>query len=269
MMSTNSVNSDILLSPLRPPSLDLLSPFAWQVHQNLAYMFARRVRHDLINVQSAFQMVEMVEELRQAGSNIPLPPGFEPQEVQKRIRIALRQVGNMTNDITFLSQITNPAAYRHSFTQSPQALLNTAILNRLGSEAPLPDAITDPNLENNLVLSMNGMLESAITAFYFQWTPGLHPHTAVQHFTAKLHSDRLVLSFPIEIPQEVEPFLNELNQLPQYDSPPAIPDEVALNASTAALWLARFIILVHGGNLCLGTSLDHQPTVHIALPLAG
>jgi hypothetical protein len=70
-----AVTTQSFTSPAtRGPSLDNQSPAEWSAHLEIAYVFARHVRHDMVNVQCALQLAEVVEKMRAMGSAVPLPP---------------------------------------------------------------------------------------------------------------------------------------------------------------------------------------------------
>jgi hypothetical protein len=177
------------------PSLDNQMASEWEVHRELAYIFARHVRHDMVNVQCSLQLIEVVEKMREMGGDVALPPELQPDQVKIKVRQALKQIAAMCNDLVLLSQAANPAAYRHPHVLTGRELLETAVSARLTDTVLPADFVASPAAEARMV-SMGDMLQAAVAACCFQWTPWLQATAnPIGRLSASAHS--VEVSFPI------------------------------------------------------------------------
>jgi hypothetical protein len=230
-----------------PPSLDNQSEADWEAHREVAYVFARHVRHDMVNVQCSLQLIEVVEKMRELGGDMALPPELQPEQVKIKVKGAIKQIASMCNDLVLLSQASNPAAYRGPHALTVRELLEAALGSRLGDAGALPVGFTTGPDSEARVVAMGDMLQAAVAACCFQWTPWLHA-TAEPIGVLAAGERTITLTFPILDPV-AGGFSPKLARVPARGMRTVLEEALTTPTSELALWLARFIILLHGGTL--------------------
>lgn len=253
---------------LSQPGLENLGPREWDRHAPLAHLFARHARHDLGNVRCALEMIAMVQRVGGASEDPPdLPPDLQPRNIQAKFHFEVNKLVSISSDLALLSQTVNPAAYQPARTVSVRTLVEDSILSRLGEGQSVPPALKPDRVAAGSVSMLGDQLIAALTAFYFQWTPGLHPHDQAAQVKLEVATDRLILSFPADNRTSAASFAKHLA-----GAGPSHPDfstEKALSLTTTelALWLARFTVLIHGGLVEIDPA-DPAMSVRVTLPLA-
>jgi hypothetical protein len=235
-------------TPLGAPSLDNQSAAEWQAHRELAYVFARHVRHDLVNVQCSLQLIEVVEKMRELGGDLDLPPELQPDQVKIKVRQAIKQIASMCNDLVLLSQATTEAAYRGAHSLSVAELMETAVGSRLGEQGALPVGLSEGPAGRAHVVAMGDMLHAAVAACCFQWTPWLFS-PADPVCAASILDQAVLLSFPVLDRAMAARYVQKLPLLSGPSVHPVLQEALTTPTSELALWLARFIVALHGGSL--------------------
>lgn len=246
------------------PSLENVSDREWRRHQEVAYMFVRQSRHDMLNVCCALQMMEMVEKIQEAGPSIPLPPELQPDIVKRKVREALTQVVSMVNDTALLSQASNPVAYRSAHSMTVSELLGAAFSGR-GEGTAEPSRIL-AHEEEGRVACLGDELQAALAAFYFQWTPGIHPHDNAAGATLERAPGVVRLNIPADDIEAVAAFARRLKEIAGRDEEPLIGNPLAACTTQSAFWLARFIVMIHGGCVTLNPD-DPRLAIRVELPV--
>ncbi len=250
---------------LAQPGLDRQTPAQWELHAQLAYVFARHARHDLANVHCGVQMLEMVEQIQDGGGvEVPLPPELEPEQMKLRMRGDLKRVVSISNDLVLLSQAASPAPYRHATALPLQTLFEQAILNRLLDDAP-PPALTNLPADAR-VLVMGDMLPAALSAFFFQWTPQLTDLHRARQLRVQVQETCCVVDIPADDQEVVASFARRLQSPSDAGLTALVETNLSITTSELAFWLARHIVRVHGGYV---TADPHDPdlNVRVVLPL--
>ncbi|MBI1336922.1 MAG: hypothetical protein GC164_08170 [Phycisphaera sp.] len=250
-------------APMGPPSLKNHSEVQWHLHGDLAYMFARHVRHDLVNLHCSIQMMETVEKIRKVAGDAGIPPELAPDQVALRVKDALRKVVSMSNDMTLLAQAANPASYKNTRTESINDLLTGAILNKTTDEIPTPDNLV--NLPERLIVCMGDSLIHALSSFYFQWTPWNTPHTRAAKATAKTLDNAVRITIPSDDTEHVASFARNIKALKADATRSMVESPLTVSTTELALWLARFIVELHGGEVNIDPN-DPELAFTIYLP---
>lgn len=247
------------------PSLSNISGAMWERHETIAYHFARHARHDMVNLQCSLKLSDTAEQIaRMTGQ--ALPPELQPEAVKAKTSQALRRMIGTANDMVLLNQSTNKAAYRSCRTDSVQRLLAEAIEARLEGELNMPAGLQDPQLEGLQTVMLGDQLPAAISTFFFQWTRWLQPENAVLRASAIWMADILRLRFPADNLESVAMFARNLAGLNAENPFPPGGDNLASTTCESALWLARFIVMIHGGAVHIHPD-DPELNLDIYLPM--
>jgi hypothetical protein len=236
---------------VQSPSLNNQSQREWETHAQLAYLFARHARHDLANVHCALGMLEMVEQIQTDYPDTPLPEELNFENIRIKSRQDVKKVISISNDLVLLSQAAALPPYQNLQTSLLASLIEQHITNRLDSQQPRPDLLLSETL-NTRVVAMGDMLGVALSVFYCQWTPWSQAHQQAS-LTTVTHAPNLVrLHFPADNVEMLSQFANQLDAS-QPDEPLALPLQQHLTTSTGtmAMWLARHIIITHGGTVSI------------------
>ncbi|MGE5611816.1 MAG: hypothetical protein ACM359_21390, partial [Bacillota bacterium] len=143
----------------------------WQQQEQITYLFARHARHDVMSLQSTLSMLEMVQRMSPKEGDPPLPPELQEDQVRAKVRAAIRSLSSMAHDVILLTQATNSAAYAPAVTLGIADLLEDAIGSRLKEGDPSPTGLFEGTPAGQ-VRALGSLLQAAVAAFYFQWTPG-------------------------------------------------------------------------------------------------
>lgn len=252
--------------PIRPPSLDNLSSRQWAQHAQIAFLFARHTRHDLANIHCALGLFEMVEHLGAQEDSMPLPPELQPDQIKEKVGLDVKQLISISNDLVMLSQAANLPAYQPINTVSLGTLFEDNVLSRLDPESSLPPQKVADALGAQRVIALGNTLGAAISAFYFQWTPWMHPHGRVAGISVKSSHNRVTLGFPADDTEAVASFARRLQADPA-SAMSSISEQVLSTTTTElALWMARMIVLIHGGWVDADPD-DPGVTIRVTLPL--
>ena len=264
----SAIPVSVLSEPMPPgvPSLDNQSAGEWEAYRELAYVFARHVRHDLVNVQCSLQLIDVVAKMRELGGDVPLPPELSDEQVQIKVKQAIKQIASMSNDLVLLSQATTPAAYRHAHTLTVAELLESALGSRQGEGGTWSNVVAGSPVAGARLMAMGDMLQAAAAACCFQWTPWLHP--PAEPICGLAATDQaLLLSFPVIDAALAAGFTQKLALLPGAAVHPVLQEALTTTTSEFALWLARFIITLHGGSIALVPGRGGQ-SLQVNLPLS-
>ncbi len=251
---------------LQPPSLENQTATQWAMHQEVAYVLARHVRHDMVNVQCVLQLCDVMEMLEASGGE--LPPELQPALVQTKIKGAIRQLTHMGSDLVYLSQAANQVAYRKGSILALADLFQAAWSNRLASDGPLPPHLMDASLRAGRLVVMGDLLQAALAACCFQWSAALHPAQGLEHITARCEERALDLCFAPLDREALGGFARRLRLVGPQPPHPAVEAGPGISTTELALWMARFIVVLHGGTLAIDAD-DPDLKLHVRLPLAG
>jgi hypothetical protein len=172
---------------------------------------------------------------------------------------------SMANDQVLLSQAACPAAYRDAHTVTWGELLEEAITSRLDDQtAQAPTPPNGPAAEGRIV-ALGDMLHAALAACFFQWTPWLHPRSDRPCRLVPRGRGTCVL-FPVVDRVMVTGFAERLRQNFGAGTHPALHEPRTIPTGDLALWIAQFIVRLHGG--CLTIDLEApEPAISVCLPL--
>jgi hypothetical protein len=185
--------------------------------------------------------------------------------VQFKVKHAIKQLASMANDLVLLNQGANPAAYRNPRAVTVGEVLEMGLGTRLGDAGTLPPELMAAPAAQQRIVVLGDMLQAALSACCFQWTPWLHGlgdpicQLAAQGQTARLIFQALDGPLIEAFARRVEPAGGQ--------SGVAANDALAASTGELALWMARFIIAVHGGTLAV-TSDQGARALEVVLPLA-
>jgi hypothetical protein len=254
-----------MLSQVQAPSIDNQSPQSWQDHAHLAYCFARHARHDLANVHCALGMLEMVEQIQADHPDMPLPDELNLDTIRTKAKQDVKKVISISNDLILLSQAASTYAYQPVQCMSLGALINQNIVERLDNHQPRPDNLIADTVDARVV-AMGDMLGVALCAFYCQWTPWSQDHHNAANTTSRLNRSELTMTIPADNVDILRQFAIQLANA-QDEDPLDTPLNQHLTTSTGtmALWLARHILIVHGGSMCVDQDAPEKG-VTIVLP---
>jgi len=258
----------LLPKNVRPPSLTNQTPAQWDQHTQIAYLFARHARHDLINIHCAMGMLEAIEQTQETGNGDPLPQEMGIATIKAKLNIDVKQLISVSNDLIFLSQAASPAAYKPTHIASLATLIEDAIHLRLPENRPVPSANLIEQIGSSRVLAYGDQLTAALTAFYFQWTPWSTNHTNAARVSASLGKNQITFNFAAD---DIEPVARFARRLHSQETDPlaSLADQILSSTTTElALWMARFVVLIHGGTVDANPN-DPDLTLRIMLPLAG
>ena len=240
----------------------------WEQHAQISYLFARHARHDLANIHCAMGMLETIEQMQEAGDNTPLPPEMELTTVKAKLKIDVKQLISISNDLVFLSQAASPVAYKPIHNAPLNTLIEDAIHLRLPENHPFPSDNLIEQIGSSRVLAYGDQLTAALTAFYFQWTPWSTDHTNAARVSASLSKSQITFKFPTDDTEPVAGFARRLHSQ-ETDPLVSLADQILSSTTTElALWMARFVILIHGGAVNVDPN-DPGLTLQVTLPLVG
>ena len=254
-----------MLSQIQAPAIDNQPPQIWQDHARLAYCFARHARHDLANVHCALGMLEMVEQIQADHPDMPLPEELNLDTIRTKARQDVKKVISISNDLILLSQAASTYAYQPVQSISLGSLINQNIVERLDSQQPRPDQLITDTI-NTQVVAMGDMLGVALCAFYCQWTPWSQDHHNAAKSVVKQDGHELTMHIPADNIDVLMQFAFQLANA-QQDAPLDTPLNQHLTTSTGtmALWLARHILIIHGGAVSIDENAPENG-VTICLP---
>jgi hypothetical protein len=250
---------------LRSPKLSNASRPSWERHGQIAYRFARQAKHDMVNIQCSLRLMETMEKIRQMTGDAGLPPELQPDAVKKKTQTALNQLVSMANDMVLLSQAASPAAYDACRGEPVNTLIRSAIHGRLGEEATLPGGLVHPRGDDRMVVGMGDQLQAAIAAFYFQWTPWCHEHVRAAAARVDITEDSVHLRIAADDVESVAAFARGVEAMNDDAALPPRPDRLSITTCEMALWLARFIIELHGGAVRIDPN-DPELALEVSLP---
>lgn len=249
-----------------PPSLENLSPIQWQQHGEIAYKFARHARHDLANIHCSLGMLDIVQRVQATDNAVAVPDELQPDQIKAKMSEDVKKLVSISNDVIMLSQSTNASAYQSVYTLPITTLLESAIGSRLADEhPPLPPGVFEP-LDGKNALVYADPLVAALAGFYFQWTPWLNPHTNASRLQVYVDDDRFTISFPADDPESVASFARRLHSREASPMTAMLEQELSVTTTEFVLWLARFIVLIHGGCVDVNPN-DPLLTLHVTLPI--
>ncbi len=248
------------------PSLDNQSADQWEQHAQLAFLFARHARHDLANIHCALGMLEMVEQIQAENPEQELPEELQPHKVREKSRLDIKRIISISNDLIMLSQASSTAAYRPAHTANLSDLIVQYIADRMGSENAPPNKLLETTAQLD-VLTLGDMLGPALSTFYCQWTPWLHSHENAANATADLNDGQIYLTIPADDTELISHWGLHLNQTDHCPITQILSENLTASTAELALWLARHIILIHGGNVTV-QSESSTPQIQITLPHA-
>ena len=250
---------------IQAPSLENCSPTDWQQHAEIAYLFARAVGHDMVNIHTSMEMLEHVRQMPQPDvPDAELPEQLGAQQIRRQLSQNVVQLIGLSQNLALLNQSANAVAYEPVRSVDVAELIEEAVISRLG-DAPVPVALpAEP--DGAKVVVFGEMLSAAVTCFYFQWSPHMHEHAAASRAAAQIEDDRITLSFAADDGDSVEAFANHLHS-EQHGAIQAVARQsLATRTGELALWLARFVVLIHGGDVDVDPG-DPDLTLRLTLPL--
>lgn len=252
-------------SIIQTPSLDNASVRDWEAHSQLAYYFARHARHDLANIHCALGMLEMVEQIQADHPQTPLPEELNLENIRTKSRMDVKKVISISNDLILLSQAASHAPYQAMQSTSLREIVEQQITCRLTNHEHQPLSLLE-QLDNIRVVAMGDMLGVALCAFYCQWSPWAQSHANAAQATVQINARQIALHIPADDLESVSQFAQQLDATRE-DEPLSLPLQQCLTTSTCtmALWLARHIIIVHGGSVSIDPN-HPQDSLTIYLP---
>lgn len=255
------------IEQVQSPSLTNQNARQWERHAQLAYCFARHARHDLANIHCALGMLEMVEQIQKDYPDMPLPDELDPEKIRIKMREDIKKVTSISNDLILLSQAAAFPPYQTSQTTNLTQLIQQNIADRLDSSEQIPEQLLTSTTDISVV-TMGEMLGTALATMYCQWTPWAHTHENAALSTVTHGSGMISLHIPSDEDTMLTQFATQLASSND-DEPLAIPLEQSLTTTTGtmALWLARHIIIIHGGHVSI-TPDDPSDSLTITLPVA-
>lgn len=241
------IPTDHHLLSTQSPSLKNQSQRDWEAHAQLAYCFARHARHDLANIHCALGMLEMVEQIQADHPELPLPEELNLENIRIKARTDVKKVISISNDLILLSQSANTYSYQSAQVMSLGSLIQQQIVERLDSHESRPEALMADTTDIR-VIAMGDMLGVALSACYCQWMPWSQVHTNAVKASMTRNPHSVTLHFPTDNLEMVSQFAEQMASS-QPDDPLSIPlsQHLTTTTGTMALWLARHIIIIHGG----------------------
>ena len=259
----NLTPSSETITAVQAPSFKNLNTRAWDQSAQLAFHFACHARHDLANIHCALGMLEMVEQIQKDHPDTPLPAELDPETIRTKCSHDIKKIINISNALILLSQAAATPAYQSTQTTSLAKIIQLHITDQADNqELDTSDLLT--SAAQARVLSMGDMLGTALAVCFFQWTPWSQPHTQATQTTVTHHPHSVCLHIPGDNMEMIRQFASQLNTAS--DDPLSIPLDQHLTTCTGtlALWLARHIIIIHGGNLAVDTN---NPTNSLTVTL--
>ena len=248
------------------PSLENFSPKEWKRYAQIAYLFARHARHDLANIHCALGMFDLIESMHDPNDATPLPPELQPDQIKVKCKQDIKQLVSVSTDLVLISQAASTASCQPIHKRSVSNLIENAVLSRLAEDHPVPSA--DIYIENDTdnVVAFGDQLAAALSVFYFQWTPWLNPHQAASGLSIRRDSDRVIIEIPTDDTESVAGFARRLHSTEASPIASIVDRELSITTAELALWMARFVTMVHGGTVNVDPN-DPQLTLRITLPL--
>ena len=253
-------------SHVQSPSLENQNALQWERHAQLAYCFARHARHDLANIHCALGMLEMVEQIQKDYPEMPLPDELNPEMIRIKTREDIKKVTSISNDLIMLNQAAALPPYQISQTTNLAKLIQQNIVDRLDGKEQIPEQLLTSTIDTPVV-TMGEMLGTALAVMYCQWTPWSHTHENAALSTVTHGAGMISLHIPSDEDTMLTQFATQLASSSDED-PLTIPLEQSLTTTTGtmALWLARHIIIVHGGNVSIDPN-DPSDSLTVTLPV--
>ncbi|HEX2973685.1 MAG TPA: hypothetical protein VHP11_15225 [Tepidisphaeraceae bacterium] len=250
---------------MRVPRLANASEAGWQQQAQITYVFARHARHDVMSIQSTLNMLEAAQRMSAGGGGRPLPPALQGEQMQARVRGAIRHLSGMAHDVMLLSQTANVAAYEPAGNLEIAHLLEDAIQSRLKGDDPLPAGLME-GVPAGEVPTLGVMLSAAVAAFYFQWTPGCHAHQAASRARIRQAEGGIELSIPADDVGLAMAFAERMREGETVATAAMIDTTASVPTAELVLWIARFIVQVHGGTVEVDSG-ESSAAYRIGLPL--
>ncbi len=254
------------LAPVRAPSFENEPASSWSTHSEIAYRFARHVRHDMVNIQCTLQLFEVAQKLRDAGGPAAVPPELQPEALRLKVNASIQQLVGHANDLVLLSQATHRGAYTDPHTLTLGELLEGAIGQRITGDLPRPAFLVAP--PSARVVVMGDMLAAALTPCFFQWSPWSTTCVRAAQATVRVADRSVVLRFPADDVEALAGMARRLNEQADDARHPVLRNILSVPTTELALWLARFIVHLHGGTLSIDAN-DPDLAVEVRLPTAG
>ncbi|MCC6580442.1 MAG: hypothetical protein IT440_08370 [Phycisphaeraceae bacterium] len=245
-----------------PASLENCSSSQWQRVMHLGYLFGRHARHDQGNIHCTLSMLQSVQRMSQTDPSMDLPPEYAPEMLPDKIELATRQIVSMAHDMVLLTHAGSSCAYQPVATATLMEVLEQGLAG--GDEAS--DAVMrliEQAGEARLVV-LGDMLPAAMGACYYQWARELHSATRAADARIHQRANQVDLVVPAD---DVESLAAVARRLVRGDNamPELLERPTSLTAAEMALWLARHIILVHGGTFSIDPN-DPDLAIRISLP---
>jgi hypothetical protein len=111
---------------------------------------------------------------------------------------------------------------------------------------------------------MGDMLAAALSALFFQWTPWLLENHHAQRLSFGLREHALILAIPADDTESVASFARRLANSQRNPLASIHQNALAVTTTELALWLARFIVTLHGGTV---TAHPDDPTLSLRITL--
>lgn len=235
----------ITLSEIRPPRLANVPDAGWRTAQQVAFRFTRRVRHDIGNILGSMELMRMMEtmggdddpELAQARAEIGWGENADQEGARRLFRMA--------EDLSWLSQAANPAAFDPARPRRLDQLAGSAIVNRLSDSDASADTCRGQTCRDIWVVELGEMLRVAFGVLAFDWSPAdgreAGPAIPCCHRDGRNVEVRFTgVSEPCRSGDRCLPLEARLRCEEQANS---------RSARDMALCLARHIIAVHGGDM--------------------
>ena len=259
--SAKALHGDVL----QAPSLENCSSTDWQQHAEIAYLFARAVGHDMVNIHTAMEMLEHVRQIQQLdGSDAHLPEQLQLPQISRQLSQNVSQLIGLSKNMGLLNHAANAVAYESVRSVDVAELIEEAVISRLG-EAPVPVGLP-AKCNGAKVIAFGEMLSAAVTCLYFQWSPQMHDHASASRATAQIDADRITLCIAADDGESVEAFARRIHS-EQHSAIRAITrHSLTTRTGELALWLARFVVRIHGGHVDVDPD-DPDLTLRLTLPL--
>ncbi|MBL4702154.1 MAG: hypothetical protein JKX85_12950 [Phycisphaeraceae bacterium] len=259
----NLTHSPETIAAVQAPSFKNQNTRAWDQSAQVVYYFACHARHDLANVHCALGMLEMVEQIQKDHPETPLPAELDPETIRTKCGQDIKKVIRISNAMILLSQASATPAYQATQTTSLAKIIQQHITDQVDNQELDPSALL-ASTDQARVLSMGDMLGTALAVCFFQWTPSSQPQTQILQACITHHHRSVCLHIPSDNAEMINQFANQLNVAS--DDPLSVPLDQHLTTctGTVALWLARHIIIIHGGNLAVDAN---NPTLSLTVTL--
>ncbi len=246
---------------LRSPDLANLCDHAWKRCGLVAYRFSRQVRHDVGNQQTAVRMLDLLDQMPVVNPT-DLPAEFVGPAAVRRARDAAWNIAAMTNQLVFLANAPNRAAYAPTTRVTIGDLFEQAVALHLPDGGPALSRILSP-VASGHVVQMGDMLEAALATYNFQWLPTGGPDQAENLVDARLADHEVQLEMRTSQHKPMQHVCQCHNG--QTSGKCCLDTPGDCQTVDLALCLSAHIITVHGGVI----DLVEQPDglrVRIRLP---